>query len=454
MLVDARRQIFGDLNELTDIVTRNDKKKENGAISYSVFSKLPDEQPLHYQQPVRPMIRDAYRRSQYFDRSTRLPNNLKQLRQLSQTIVGDETERIRKAEGRQEARKLTSMEIASALESHLRDSGEYRYSLDLSIDDPAIDPIEDFLFNRKAGHCEYFATALALMLRAEKIPARVVTGYKGGIVNPERKEWLEVQQRFAHAWVEVWVEDVGWTTFDATPIDERSNSIAAMSAKKGSIWTDMQTTLAGLWSENILNMSLDRQEESIYKPMRELALSLLAWFRELIASPQSAMQSFIELLRNRERWFSVGGGLFALALMLAAFGIYRLYLMLLAKLRSWLGNSSNRRLRQRYRIVEFYDRFVSLMTKHGLERSPTQTQREFAELVSMKYSSELQAAGVTDLPTQISQLFYQVRFGEEELSEADARHMEDLLTNLSLALISQSNTANGHKTPSSTTQQI
>ena len=216
----------------------------------------------------------------------------------------------------------------------------------------------------------------------------------------------------------------------------------------------MQTTLAGLWSENILNMSLDRQEESIYKPMRELALSLLAWFRELIASPQSAMQSFIELLRNRERWFSVGGGLFALALMLAAFGIYRLYLMLLAKLRSWLGNSSNRRLRQRYRIVEFYDRFVSLMTKHGLERSPTQTQREFAELVSMKYSSELQAAGVTDLPTQISQLFYQVRFGEEELSEADARHMEDLLTNLSLALISHSNTANGHKTPSSTTQQI
>ena len=454
MLVDARRQILGDLNELTDIVTRNDKKKDNGAISYSVFSKLPEEQPLHYQQPVRPMIRDAYRRSQYFERSTRLSNNLIQLRQLSQTIVGDETERIRKAEGRQEARKLTPMEIASALESHLRDSGQYRYSLDLSIDDPTIDPIEDFLFNRKAGHCEYFATALALMLRAEKIPARVVTGYKGGVVNPERKEWLEVQQRFAHAWVEVWIEEAGWTTFDATPIDERSNSIAAMSAKKGSIWTDMQSTLAGLWSENILNMSLDRQEESIYRPLRELALSLLTWFRELIASPQSALQSFIELLRNRERWFSVGGGLLALVLMLTAFGLHRLYLMAFAKLQCWLSDRSNRRLQQKYRIVEFYDRFVSLMSKHGLKRGPTQTQREFAELVSLTYSSELQAAGITDLPAQISQLFYQVRFGEEELSQSDAHRMEDLLTNLSRALIPQSNPANGHESPASATQQI
>jgi len=454
MLVDARRQILGDLNELTDIVTRNDKKKDNGAISYSVFSKLPEEQPLHYQQPVRPMIRDAYRRSQYFERSTRLSNNLIQLRQLSQTIVGDETERIRKAEGRQEARKLTPMEIASALESHLRDSGQYRYSLDLSIDDPSIDPIEDFLFNRKAGHCEYFATALALMIRAEKIPARVVTGYKGGIVNPERKEWLEVQQRFAHAWVEVWIEEAGWTTFDATPIDERSNSIAAMSAKKGSIWTDMQSTLAGLWSENILNMSLDRQEESIYRPLRELALSLLTWFRELIASPQSALQSFIELLRNRERWFSVGGGLLALVLMLTAFGLHRLYLMAFAKLQCWLSDRSNRRLQQKYRIVEFYDRFVSLMSKHGLKRGPTQTQREFAELVSLTYSSELQAAGITDLPAQISQLFYQVRFGEEELSQSDAHRMEDLLTNLSRALIPQSNPANGHESPASATQQI
>ena len=454
MLVDSRRQIFGDLNELTGIITRNDKKKESGAITYSVFSELPDQQRLHYQQPVRPAIREAYHRSQYFERSTRLPNNLKQLRQLSQTIVEDETERIRKAEGKQEARQLTSMEIASAMESHLRDSGQYRYSLDLSINDPTVDPIEDFLFNRKAGHCEYFATALALMLRAEKIPARVVTGYKGGIVNSERKDWLEVQQRFAHAWVEVWIQDEGWTTFDATPIDERSNSIAAMTAKKGSIWTEMQSTLAGLWSENILNMSLDRQEESIYKPMRELAMSLLAWFRELIASPQSALQSFIELLRNRERWFSVGGGLFALALMLTAFGLHRLYLMSLAKLRSWLADRSNRRLQQKYRIVEFYDRFVSLMTKHGLKRGPTQTQREFAELVSLKYSSELQAAGVTDLPAQISQLFYQVRFGEEELSEADALRMEELLTNLSRALIPPSNPTNGHELPSSTTQQI
>ncbi|WP_299462867.1 DUF3488 and transglutaminase-like domain-containing protein, partial [uncultured Gimesia sp.] len=56
-------------------------------------------------------------------------------------------------------------EKARFIESHLRDSGEFSYTLNMSIQDPDIDPVEDFLFNRKSGHCEYYASALALMLR-------------------------------------------------------------------------------------------------------------------------------------------------------------------------------------------------------------------------------------------------------------------------------------------------
>ncbi len=61
---------------------------------------------------------------------------------------------------------------ARALESYLRESGEFGYTLDMNVDDSSLDPVEDFLVNRKRGHCEYFASALALLLRSIDIPAR------------------------------------------------------------------------------------------------------------------------------------------------------------------------------------------------------------------------------------------------------------------------------------------
>ncbi len=69
---------------------------------------------------------------------------------------------------------------AHAIEAFLRDSGQYNYSLRMDVIDPTLDPVEDFLVNRKQGHCEYFASALALLLRSIDIPARIVIGFKGG----------------------------------------------------------------------------------------------------------------------------------------------------------------------------------------------------------------------------------------------------------------------------------
>ena len=63
---------------------------------------------------------------------------------------------------------------------YLRQSGDFSYTLKLEVTDPTLDPVEDFLVNRKSGHCEYFASALALLLRSVGIPARVVNGFKGG----------------------------------------------------------------------------------------------------------------------------------------------------------------------------------------------------------------------------------------------------------------------------------
>ncbi len=98
------------------------------------------------------------------------------------------------------------------LERHLL--SEYGYTLDIT--DEGGDPIEDFLFVKKVGHCEYFATAMVLLLRAEGIPARFVSGFLGAESNPI-ESLLVVRQSSAHAWVEAYSPERGWQVYDPTP---------------------------------------------------------------------------------------------------------------------------------------------------------------------------------------------------------------------------------------------
>lgn len=91
---------------------------------------------------------------------------------------------------------------ARALEAHFLAAGRYRYSLNNArVRTASIDPIEDFVANHRTGHCQYFAGALALMLRSQNIPARLVIGYKGGEYNSVGN-YHQVRQLHAHAWVE------------------------------------------------------------------------------------------------------------------------------------------------------------------------------------------------------------------------------------------------------------
>jgi len=92
--------------------------------------------------------------------------------------------------------------------------GNYRYSLkDLPI---SADPLEDFLFKYKYGNCEYFATSMAILLRLNGIPARLVAGYKGGTYNEIGGYYL-VRESDAHVWVEAFIKDKGWVRYDPTP---------------------------------------------------------------------------------------------------------------------------------------------------------------------------------------------------------------------------------------------
>jgi transglutaminase-like putative cysteine protease len=119
------------------------------------------------------------------------------------------------------------------LERYLLDN--YAYSLEF-LATPPERPMEEFLLRSRRGHCEYFATALVLLLRAEGVPARLVTGFLGGEVNPIDGH-LVVRQDNAHAWVEAWVDGRGWLTSDPTP-DAGRPSVAApgLGRLAGQLW--------------------------------------------------------------------------------------------------------------------------------------------------------------------------------------------------------------------------
>ena len=102
---------------------------------------------------------------------------------------------------------------ARALERHLQEN--YRYSLDIETSVQE-NPIEDFLFIRKTGYCEHYASAMVVLLRTLGIPARLATGFLGGEWN-DFGHYYTVRQSDAHAWVEVYFPLSGWMTFDPTP---------------------------------------------------------------------------------------------------------------------------------------------------------------------------------------------------------------------------------------------
>jgi transglutaminase-like putative cysteine protease len=116
------------------------------------------------------------------------------------------------------ARSITAKESstyrrATAIDRYL--TTHFGYTLQLPSEAPA-DPLADFLFHRRRGHCEYFASSMAIMLRSVGIPSRVVTGFRGAQFNQVNSTYI-VRARDAHSWVEAYIPGAGWTTFDPTP---------------------------------------------------------------------------------------------------------------------------------------------------------------------------------------------------------------------------------------------
>jgi hypothetical protein len=153
------------------------------------------------------------------------------------------------------ARDVTAYAIndadrARAIERHLRTS--YGYTMELPQQEEA-DPLAHFLFERRKGHCEYFASAMAVMLRYLGVPARVATGFQTGLLNP-LTGWYLVRASDAHSWVEVWLPESGWTTFDPTPPDPSPLSVGLW--QRLLLYADAVETF---WRHWVLDYDQERQ---------------------------------------------------------------------------------------------------------------------------------------------------------------------------------------------------
>lgn len=165
----------------------------------------------------------------------------------------------------------TDAERAERLQRHLITS--YGYTVDF-VGRGGSEPLDDFLFVHKSGHCELFASAMVLMLRSQDIPARLVTGFLGAEPSPIEAYFI-VRQQNAHAWVEAFISERGWTTFDPTPPEGRPTANRDQSLL--ALFTQLYDYLLFRWDRYVLTYGAEDQE-SFFERLRE---TVAGWWRRL-----------------------------------------------------------------------------------------------------------------------------------------------------------------------------
>ena len=341
------------------------------------------------------------------------------------------------------------------MEKYFLTPGRFKYTLDFRnvkrVD--GLDPIEDFVRNHRQGHCELFASALTVMLRHKKIPARLVVGFHGARENTLSGSYM-VREKNAHAWVEAYLRPQdcsaemlasgqagpggAWLRLDPTPPSPASEDPGA-----GEEAIDLARTA---WDEYVLGMeSQSTQNTPVFNG------PLAHWLRDLdvkewerrIEGVSSAASSpltkylivgllllvfFLMWLRN------------ALANQAAAAnktkkaGRLRTLLagaisLIAPKLGQWVREGS-----VHANSIGFYTRMTEILERQNLVRSPSQTHREFAGEVSAKFGSHPESDLISSTVHEVTELFNGVRFGKEELESELANQVEISLQELDTAL--------------------
>lgn len=344
-------------------------------------------------------------------------------------------------------------ERAKRIESYLRDSGRFSYTMEPPQRPAGVDPLEDFVTAQPSGHCEFFAGALTMMLRSVGIRSRIVLGYRGGEYNVVGN-FYQFQQLHAHSWVEAYIppESIpanrliseraksdartfgAWLQLDGTP----AGSIVQSSASNSRWYEIIQITdyVRFLWGNYVVGMDSMRQQESIYQPVIE------------------AISDFWHSLTSKEAWRARGKtvrGIFDFTD--AEYGPARRTSLLVLGCAAivlggaiWIRKRLPRRANKRIVVgkaaaaaapapeIDFYRRLETLLKGFEHVRLGNQTQREFAASAGTRLATLPQAAEVVALPKFIVEAFYRVRFGKQELEAAERTRVEQALNELDDAL--------------------
>jgi len=258
---------------------------------------------------------------------------------------------------------------ALALQEHL--SSHYGYTLHLPAKAPK-DPLANFLFERKQGHCEYFASAMAVMLRSLGIPSRVVNGFRGGEFNDLSGQYV-VRASDAHSWVEAYFPGHGWVSFDPTPA-------SALPQRNGG-WSRVGRYLDAMtsfWREWIVNYDFAHQRSLGEEGARQGRAMIENVRQKIVARYQSVlrMANRVSRLANQvpTTW---AGSATALACLLVLLGNAK-------RLRVWSQRLTWQRRparAPRQAAALWYERMTALMSKRGWRKADEQTAAEFVEKI-------------------------------------------------------------------------
>jgi transglutaminase-like putative cysteine protease len=263
-------------------------------------------------------------------------------------------------------------------------STTFRYTL--AKPQTSMDPLDEFLFERRSGNCEYFAAALAVMLRTLDIPARVVGGFQRGEWNPYGRYFM-VRLSDAHAWVEAYFDGVGWVTLDPSPraligFDDRPSLVM------------MYLDAARMrWYRYVINWSLQDQRlfaSSVQRQARDASLAL-AWPREW----------------RGKIWYLapvVVGAVIALAWLLRH------------------GGGVGPARQSRGRPPRFYERALKVLARRGFSPEPAETARQFCT------RAQLGVPALAASLAAITAAYERARFGLSAPTEAELREVERCLT--------------------------
>jgi len=279
--------------------------------------------------------------------------------------------------------------IARAFRDHLSERTDLLYSTDIRRENEDVDPIEDFLFYSKAGHCERFATALVLMLRSEGIPAVMVLGFKG--CEATGSGTYAVRQEFAHAWAQALIQRP----------DPRT---------RGPVWH---------W------LTLDPAPARVETPKARRS-AMLDW-------GQDAFERYLFHYTAEER---------DRALQAALKRLWNPQFLGVAVIAVLLGLAWRMAKRPSERIAaadshpsaEWFQRLVDLLGQHGFTPAPGATPREFAEEAAMELGERAATAPHAAVPIEWVNAYYRSRFGGTPIAFDEQQELDAGLDALQKAL--------------------